>query len=337
MKTLLAAALLAVAALPALAPSARAADPAYHVVQRIPGPDGYWDYVSFDPVKRRVYVSHGDRIMVIEADTGKVDPHFADASRGHAVLPLEGGKELLTTNSGDNTARFYDTTSGKLLASVPTANDADGAAYDPFSKHVFVVDGDAGELTVIDPVAKKAVGSVKVGSPLEFASPDGKGRLYVNGEDAGDVVVVDTSKNKVLKHYPLPGCMRPTGIAWMAPGVTISSCGNGVAAVLDAATGKSLASLKIGPGPDAVIPDPANHRVFIPSGRDGTLAILSIGPKGEVKLIATAQTQTGARTGALDLNSGRVYLPTAKFTAPPAPGQRPGFVSGSFEVLVMGP
>jgi YVTN family beta-propeller protein len=329
--------LLAAVALPTLAPQAASAAPAYKVAQRITGPDGYWDYVGFDPVKRRVYVSHGDAIMVIDADSGHLDPHFADASRSHAVLPLDSGKELLTTNSGDNTARIFDTATGKLLAKISTANDADGAAYDPASKHVFVVDGDAGELTVIDPVAKKAVASIKVGSPLEFAAADGKGRLYVNGEEANDVVVIDTKTNKIVTHYPLPGCQRPTGMAWAAPGVTISACGNGVADVLNAATGKPVASLKIGPGPDAVIPDPSNHRVFIPSGRDGTLAIVTIDAKGDAKIAATAQTQMGARTGALDPKTAKVYLPTAKFNPPPSPGQRPSMVPGSFEVLVMAP
>ena len=326
----------AACALLSLGPQARAAGPVYHVVKHISGPDGFWDYASFDPAHRRVYVSHGDVILAIDADTGQLNPHFADASRSHAVLPLNGGRELLTTNSGDKTARIFNADTGALEASIPAAEDADSAAYDPFSKHVFVVDGDPGEITVIDPAARKAVGSIKVGEKLEFDAPDGKGRLYVNGEENNDVVVIDTRTNTVLKHYPLKGCQRPTGLAYVAPGLTISACGNGVADVLDARTGKLVASLKIGPGPDAVIPDPARHRVYIPSGRDGTLAVLSIEGR-TVKLESTAATQVGARTGALDPKTGDIYLPTAKFTPPAAPGQRPGFVPGSFEVLVLAP
>ena len=333
---LLAAAALALAAA-GFGPTAQAAGPGYTIAQRIAGPDGFWDYVSFDAAHHRVYVSHGDAIMTIDAATGTVNPHFADASRSHAVLPLNGGKQLLTTNSGDNTARIFNADTGALEATIATANDADGAAYDPFSRHVFVVDGDAGEITVIDLAAHKAVTSIKAGTPLEFAAPDGKGRLYVNEEEKNAVAVIDTRTNTILKTYPLPGCMRPTGLAWAAPGLTISSCGNGLAVVLNARTGKLVASLKIGQGPDAVIPDPAHHRVFIPSGRDGTLALLTISPKGVVKVAATAATQMGARTGALDSTTGKIYLPTARFTPPTAPGQRPGLVPGSFEVLVMAP
>ncbi len=315
--------------------AAHAGDGGLKIVQRISGPGGFWDYVSFDPVHRRVYVSHGDAVMTIDADTGNVNPHFADAARGHAVLPLFGGRELLTTNSGDNTARLYDTATGKLEASIPTSEDADGASYDRASKHVFVIDGDSGDITVIDPVARKAVDTIKVGAPLEFGAPDGKGRLYVNGEKNNEVVVIDTRTDKVLHHYPLAGCKRPTGLAYVAPGLTISACGNGVADVLDAKTGKLVASLKVGPGPDAVIYDAARHRAYIPSGGDGTLSILSIEGR-TVRVAGVATTQIGARTGALDPKTGRLYLPTAKFTPPPAPGQYPGIVPGSFEVLVLG-
>ena len=315
---------------------AQAASPTYHIVQRISGPDGFWDYVSFDPSHHRVYVSHGDTIVTIDGDTGQINPHYADASRSHAVLPLNGGHELLTTNSGDKTARIFNADTGALLATIATPDDDDGAAYDPASKRAFVVDGDPGEITVIDPVSPKAVGSIKVGEKLEFAAADGKGRLFVNGEGDNDLVVIDTHTLKVLAHYPLPGCQRPTGLAYAAPGLTISACGNGVADVLDAATGKPVASLKIGRGPDAVIPDPLHHRVFIPSGGDGTLAVLAI-EKHTARIEAVVNTAVGARTGALDPATGKIYLPTARFTAPPSAGQRPGLVPGSFEVLVLAP
>ena len=330
--TSLAALLTAAAGGASAAPRSHA--PPMMVVQRIPGPDGFWDYASFDPVKRRVYVAHGDTIMAIDADTGKVNPHFADAARSHEVLPLAGGAELLTTNSGDNTARIYDTATGALKATIPTAKDPDAAAYDPATKRVFVMDGDSGEITIIDPAAGKATGSITVGGALEFAVADGKGRLYLNVEDKNEIVVVDSRAAKVLAHYPMPGCEGPTGLALTREGLLISACANGVAEVLDAASGKKIAALKIGPRPDAAIYDPARSRVYIPSGGDGTLAVLRLSGR-KVTAAAVVHTQTGARTGTLDPRTGRIYLPAAKFTPPLAPGQRPAFVPGSFEVLVV--
>lgn len=320
-----------------LVAAAGAADAQFKIVKRLPGPDGGWDYTSFDPAKRRVYVAHGDRIVVIEADSGKVNPHFADAARAHAVLPLNEGRELLTTNSGDKSARIFDTATGALEASIPAGEDADGAAYDPASRHAFVVDGDAGQITVIDPVQRKAVGVITVGSPLEFAAADGKGKLFVNLEEKAQVGVIDTATNKVLATYPLPDCTRPTGLAVTKEGLVISSCGSGVADVLDGASGKPVASIKIGPGPDAVIYDRARNLAYIPSGGDGTLAVLKINGPGSVTLVGTSPTQRGARTGAVDPKTQHIYLPTAQFTPPPAPGKRPGFVPGSFEVLELAP
>ncbi len=309
----------------------------FKIVKRIPGPDGFWDYASFDPVHRRLFVAHGDSIMTIDVDTGKVNPHFAEASRSHAVLPLDGGRKLLTTNSGDQTARIFDTATGALKAKIPTAMDPDAAIYDPATRHAMVIDGDAGKVTVIDPVAGKAVGEITVGGGLEFPAVDGRGRLYLNVEDKSEIAVVDTRAGKVVGHYPLPGCQRPTGLALTTQGLLISACANGVAPVLSAATGKLVASIKIGPRPDAVIYDRDRGLAYIPSGGDGTLSVLSVRSPASVQLVAQVPTQAGARTGALDPKTQHIFLPTAKFTPPPAPGQRPGFVPGSFEVLELGP
>ena len=317
--------------------AAAAPDAQLKIVRRIAGPDGGWDYASFDPAHRRVYVAHGDRIIAIDAATGTMNPHFADADHAHAVLPLDEGRELLTTNSGDKSARIFDAQSGKLLASIPTGDDADGAAYDPASHKVFVMDGDAGEITVIDPVQRKATDTLKLDGKLEFPAADGKGRLYVNVEDKAEIAVLDTHTDKVVAHYHLPDCTRPTGLAITKEGLLISSCGSGVADVIAASDGKPVASIKIGPGPDAVIYDRGRDLAYIPSGGDGTLAVLRIAGPRSVKLVGQVPTQRGARTGALDPASQHIYLPTAQFTPPPAPGKRPGFVPGSFEVLELGP
>jgi DNA-binding beta-propeller fold protein YncE len=320
-----------------LASAAGAPDAQLKIVRRIPGPDGGWDYASYDPAHHRVYVAHGDRIIAIDAATGEVNPHFADAARAHAVLPINDGRELLTTNSGDRTARIFDAQTGKQLAAIPAGEDADGAAFDPATRRVFVMDGDPGEITVIDPVARKATDTIKLDGKLEFAAADGKGKLFVNVEDKAEVAVVDTRTHKVLAYYRLPDCTRPTGLAVTKEGLVISSCGSGMADVLDGASGKPVASIKIGAGPDAVIYDRARNLAYIPSGGDGTLAVLKINGPGSVTLAGTSPTQRGARTGALDASSQHIFLPTARFTPPPAPGQRPGFVPGSFEVLELGP
>lgn len=328
------AAIAAMISLPALA--ADAAHPSgLHVVSRIAGPDGGWDYASFDAARRRVYVAHATQVIAIDADTGKANFSFATGNHLHAVTPVPGTDLVVTTNSGDDTARIISATDGRLLATIPTAKDADGAQYDPASGLVVVVCADGGALTLIDPKAMKAVGTIVVGDHLEFGAPDGKGRFYVNVEDKNEVAVVDLAARKVLARYPLPGCQRPTGLAYVSGDRVISACGNGGVDILDAGSGRSIASFKVGGFPDAVIYDDQRKLAFVPSALAGTLSVIALSGKDDNTIIDTVPTQLGARTGAVDPKSGKVYLPTAEYVLPVPAGQRPTTKPGTFNVLVL--
>lgn len=331
----LVAALVSILALaPALARSQPGAS-GLKVTQRIAGPDGGWDYASFDPRLRRVYVAHGDKVMMIEVDTGKVRADFAKGDHLHAVVPIPGTDRLVTTNSGDASAKVIDARTGALVASIPAAKDTDSAIFDPATGLVIVVGGDSGELTLVDPRAFKAAGSIKIGGALEFLASDGKGKVFINGADTNQIVVVDLKARKVLAHWPLTGCRRPTGLALVAGGRLVSACGNGVAKILSAADGHDIATLTIGEGPDGVLYDTRRQLALIPSGRSGTLAVIALAGPHANTVIDTVPTQIGARTGAVDPKTGRVWLPTAQYNLPVPAGQRPTTKPGTFEVLVL--
>ena len=292
------------------------------VVAQIAGPDGGWDYASFDPEHRRVYVAHGDTVMAIDADTGVVRGDFAQGAHIHAVVSVPGAGRIVTTNSGDNTAKVIDAASGTLLASIPVALEADSATYDSGSHLVVVVGGDSGQITLVDARKLGAVGSIHVGGALEYLQADGKGRVYVNAEDTHEIVVVDLAAGKVTARYPLAGCLRPTGLALVDGGRLISACGNGVVKILDAASGREIASLPIGAGADAVIYDPNRALAYVPSGASGTLAVIALAGPAANTVIDTVPTQVGARTGAVDPKTGKIYLPTAEYLPPTVPGER---------------
>jgi DNA-binding beta-propeller fold protein YncE len=337
----LATALLAATTLtcPALCGPALAADAAHptglHVVSRIAGPDGGWDYASFDPAHRRVYVTHSDVVIAIDVDSGKANLAFAKGSHLHAAVPVPGTDVIVTTNSGDNTAKIISATDGRELASIPTAKDADGAQYDPKTGLVVVICGDGGALTLIDPKAMKAVGTITVGDNLEFGAPDGKGLFYVNVESKNQVAVVDLVARKVLKRYDLTDCKRPTGLAYVTGHRVISACGDGGVNILDAASGKVVATFKVGGFPDAVIYDAERKLAFVPSALGGTLSVIALDGPANNTIIDTVPTQLGARTGTVDTKTGRVYLPTAEYNLPVPTGQRPTTKPGTFVVLVL--
>lgn len=329
MKRALLAALLLLAAPPALAGASGLA-----VKAKIAGPDGHWDYTSFDPARRRVYISHGDDVLMIEADTGRVHAGWAKGSHLHAVVPVPGTDRIVTTNSGDKTAKVLDARTGQILASIPAPPDTDSASYDPATGDVVVIGGDSGEIALIDPKAMKSVGDLKVGGDLEFGASDGKGRYFINGAATGEIEVIDLKTLKIVGHWPMPGCKAPTGLAYVEGDRLVSSC-QGLAEILSAADGHVIASLPIGTGNDAVLYDSRRHVALIPAGRSGNLAVIALeGPKANT-VIDTVPTQIGARTGAVDPKSGKVWLPTASYAPPAQPGGRPTTVPGTFQVLVL--
>jgi DNA-binding beta-propeller fold protein YncE len=327
----------ALAGLLALSSSVQAQAPAYKVVGHVAGPDGGWDYAGFDADARRLYVAKGAFVMAVDADSGKVTPRLAPAVRAHAVVPLPGGR-LMVTNGGSDTAAFFDGATGKALGSAPTAKTPDGAIYDPKSGLAFVVGHAAGgDVTFIDAASQTVTATIPaVGRTLEFAAVDGAGRLWVNDEAASEIIAIDIKARKVLAHHKLAGCEGPTGLAY-APAADrlVASC-DGVAAVIDPATGAVVDTLKVGQGPDAVIYDAARKLLFVPAGESGELTVISAsGPK--LKVIQVVKTQIGARTGAVDPKTGKVYLPVARMAPPAVAGGRPTSTPGTFELLVVGP
>jgi len=321
----------------ALGASAQAADQApsgYHVVDRIDGPDGGWDYIRVDPTHNRVLVTHGGSVMAVDLATKAVSS-FGAGSILHDAMPVNGGSEVLVTNGGTASAVFIDAKTNAVVASVETAKGPDAAAFDPRTGLALVMDHAAGQITLIDPKTHKAAGNIDVGGDLEAAVTDGTGKAFVNVENKNEVVAVDIAQRKVLAHYPLSGCDGPTGLAYdAADKILIAAC-DGSTDVVDAKTGKVLQTLATGKGADGVVFDPRQKLAFVPSGREGNMAIVAF-VKGKAAIVDTVATQVGARTIALDERSGRVYLPTAKYGPVTTPGRRPPLVPGTFQILVVG-
>jgi YVTN family beta-propeller protein len=232
-------------------------------------------------------------------------------------------------------AILFDLASGAVRGEVPTGANPDAAIYDPVSRTVWVMNAGDGTVTVLDPVRARAVASVTVGGALELPALDGHGHLFVNVEDKAEIAEIDLASRTVVRHIPMAGCEEPTGLAYVPSGVLISACANSVAKLVRASDGRLLGEIAIGPRPDGAFFDEARHRAYIPSGGDGTLTVIET-RGGLPRAIARIGTQTGTRTGTVDVKTGKVYLPAARFGPPAAPGQRPKMLPGSFEILVVG-
>ncbi len=323
-------------ALPVLLLAVAAAAPTYTIKDRIAGPDGGWDYASIDAGTNTLYVAHGASVLALEIASGQVRS-FGTIARAHAVVPLPGGL-LLVTSGGDDSVRLIDPTDGSEKAKIGVGKDPDAAFYDPFTRNAVVANAKAGSVSLIDPVKAAVVRTITLKPGLEFAVTDGKGMLFVNNEDANEIERADLRTGAVTPSIAMPGCEGPSGLAFDAANHRlISACANGKAAVVDTVTSKMVALLDIGRGPDAVLLDAGRHVALIPCGKDGKLEVIALGDRRTLPtVVAHAATELGARTGALDLRTGFVYLPTARFNPPTPPATRPQAVPGTFHILVVG-
>lgn len=320
-------ALIAAAGLAASAPASAAAPVA--VSGQVAGPDGGWDYVTFDPIHRRLYVSRSDGIMAIDVDTDQVTPRLVEAQRTHVAVPVDHGDALVITSTTAGAALIADAKTGVIRATIKTGAKPDGAFLEPSSGLVWVLDNAGGGIALIDPKAGTKVATIAVPGALESAALDGKGKAFVNVEDKNEIAVVDVKTRKLVAHYKLAGCEEPNGLAY-GEGRLVASCSNGVAKVIQARDGKDLASLPIGPRPDTALYDPARKVVYVPTAADARLVLIS---PATAKVVGVVPTHTGARTQALDPKTDTLYLPAADYAPPAQPGGRPQPVPGTFRVL----
>lgn len=313
----------------------------YHLLtKKVLGGEGFWDYLSLDSQARRLYISRGSHVMVVDADTYEVvgDIPNTDGVHGIALAP-EFGRGFISDGRA-NQVTIFDMKTLKVLGTAPTGEGPDGIIYDPGSKRVFTFNGHGGNSTAIDAATGKVAGTITLDGRPEFAAADGRGHVYNNLEDKSIVLDIDSRNLKILNRWPLAPCESPSGMAIDPEHHRLFiGCHNKMMAIMDADTGKVVATPPIGQGVDANRFDPGTQLAFSSNG-DGTLTVIHQDSPDKYTVVENVQTQRGARTMALDRKTHRVYLVTAEFGPPPpaAPGQRrrPSMVPGSFTLLVFG-
>jgi DNA-binding beta-propeller fold protein YncE len=319
-----------------------AADGDYHLLKKVVlGGEGFWDYLICDSDARRVYISRGTHVMVVDADTYAVvgDIPGTDGVHGIALAP-EFGRGF-TSNGRSNTVTIFDLKTLKVLGTAPTGEGPDAIVYDPASKRVFTLNGHAGTATAIDAASGKPVGTVTLGGRPEFAAADGQGHVYNNLEDKSQIVQIDSQKLTVTATWPLAPGDSPSGLAMDTEHRRLfSGCHNQMMAIVNADSGKVVATPAIGQGVDANAFDPGTQFAFSSNG-DGTLTVVHEDSPERFTPVASVTTQRGARTMALDVKTHNVFLVTAEFGPAPAatadhPHPRPQAVPGSFTLLVFG-
>lgn len=321
--------------------------PAYHVAARyeIGGTDLGYDYLRVDSGSRRLFVAHGTRVEVIDADKGTRLGEVPNLAGVHGIEIVDQLHAAFATSGADRTVTMFDPVTLRIVKTIKYLGvKPDALQYDPSSGLLFVVNGGAtGDLSVIDPATGAIVDTVDLGGgKLEEIAFDGHGRGFVNDEKKSVIYVFDTARRRPVAAWPLAPAEEPTGLAIDREHHRLfSACGNRLLAIVDSETGRMLGTVTIGPDPDGAVFDRRSGRIFT-SNHDGTLSVVGEKSPGNYALQQTVQTAPGARTIALDDKTGRLFLPAARFGAPAAPTAadpepRARLVPESFAIIVVAP
>jgi len=324
---------------------ASAADPTpggYHVQRTFElGGDGGWDYLVVEPERHRLFVSRSTHVMVVDVESGKVVGDIPGTEGVHGIaLASELGRGF-TSNGKAGTVTIFDLVTLATIGTVKTGDDPDAILYDPSTKRVFTFNGRSFDASAIDAASGKVLGTLALGGRPEFAVTDGAGKVFVDIQDKAEVVAFDAAKLAVLARWSTAPGQQPSGLAYDAQHQRLfSACRNGKLIVLDAVTGRVLASLPIGRGVDGAAFD-AERALAFASNADGTLSVVREESPGVFAVLENAITAPGARTVALDAKTHLLYLPTAVFESSPKavlgqPPPRGKTVDGSFKVLGVG-
>jgi YVTN family beta-propeller protein len=325
-----------------------AAPGSYHLLKKIPlgaAPGGgeYFDYITVDSEARRVYLSHGSEVKVVDADSGAVVGTMGGFKRCHGVVLVKDvGKGFITDGDGEKVF-IFEIASLKITGELKSPPDTDSIFYDPASKRVFTFNGDSKNSTVIDPAKGTVIATVALGGAPEQAVVDGKGTIYDNLEDTNEVIALDTRTLKIKSRWPVKPAGAPVAITMDPKSRRLFIGGRGpkMLVMMDADSGRVVGQpLPIGDRVDTNIYDPDSGMVASAT-REGTLHIFHLDSPDKLSVVETVKTEFGAKTMGFDPKTHNLYLTTADFkpaAAPTAktPNPQPTAIPGTFRLLIYG-
>lgn len=295
----------------------------YSVIKKIPiAGQGSWDYLSVDEGARRLYVSHGTQVEVLDIDALTVVGSIPKTLGVHGIaISPEAGRGF-ASNGQASTVTIFDLKTLKPIADVPTGQKPDAIIYDPATSRVFAFNGGSNSATAIDAATGKVAGTVNLNGGPEFAAADGNGSVYDNLEDESLVLRINSRELKVEQRWPTAPCTSPSSMAMDRDNRRLFvGCRSKVMAVMNADTGKVITTLPIGDHVDATAFDPETKLIFNSNG-EGTITVIRQDSPDTYSIVETVKTAPRAKTMAVDRKTHRLFLSTVE--------------NGQFEVLVVG-
>jgi YVTN family beta-propeller protein len=324
-----------------LAQDAQAAG--YHLLHeyKLAGDTG-WDYLTMDASSRRLYISRGTHVQVLNIDNGKLEGDIPDLKGVHGIALDKAANKGYISDGRDNSVVVFDLKTLKQTGKVQAGTNPDAILFDPATKRIFAFNGRSGNATVIESKDNSVAGTIDLGGKPEFGVSDGKGKVFVNLEDKSSLVEIDAKELKVLNTWPLAPGEGPSGLAIDADHeVLFSGCDNEKMAIVDGNSGKVLTTETIGKGVDATAFDKSAKQAYSSNGQSGDITVIKENSPTSFAVAANVPTKPRARTMTVDEKTHNLITVTAEFekaTEPAAgqPRQRPKMIPDTFEVLVYG-
>lgn len=295
----------------------------YHIIKKIPIPgEGGWDYLTIDESARRLYVSHGTQVEVLDVDSGAIVGKIEKTPGVHGIaIAPELGRGFIS-NGQTSSVTIFDLKTLNTISQAPAGKKPDAIIFDPATSRVFAFNGGSNSATAIDAASGKVAGTVDLGGGPEFAVADAKGYVFDNLEDESLVLKINARDLKVEQRWPTAPCSAPSSIAMDRDNRRLFiGCRSKVMAVMNADTGKVITTLPIGDHVDATAFDPQSKLIFNSNG-EGSITVIHQDSPDKYSVVDTVKTVPKAKTMALDPKTHQLFLSTAE--------------NGQFEVLVVG-
>lgn len=300
--------------------------------------DGSWDYLTIDDSTHLLYVSHGTQMQVLDVNSGITVATIPDTKGVHGIALAKNLNKGFISNGKDTSVTVIDLKTFKTIDKIKvTGNNPDAILYDDFSRRIFTFNGRSNNATVIDATTNKVIGSIALAGKPEFAVSDSKGKVYVNIEDVSKICLIIPTTLKVEQTWSIAPGEEPSGLALDNETHRLFCVTDKLMVILDALTGKVVATLPIGDRVDGVAFDPTTKCAYSSNG-DGTMTVVKELDANTFKVMENVSTQKGARTITLNKTTHKIYLPTAEFGDTPEatkdnPHPRPAIKPETFVIL----
>ena len=276
------------------------------------GGEGGTDYLVAEPGTGRVFVSRQTHVMVVDGATGRVLGDIPNTPRMHGIALAPKYGHGFTTNGGDSTVTMFDLKTLAFIKKIPVkVGGLDGIMYDGSDDRIILTNhSKPGTAVAIDANSGDITGTAQLEDDApEGAVADGKGRIFVNNEGKNTIQVIDAKTMKVTASWSIAPCDGPTGIAYdKATNRIFAGCGK-TSVVVNAASGKVVATITNGDRVDALGYDDTQKLIYIPSGAgSGTVTVVRQDGPDKYTTVATVPTVAGAKTIAVDPVRHVAYL-----------------------------